>query len=344
MGEGVGGADGAAAGDDFAHWRKHLLGLRVEEVTDGEVALGDPGAAIEQARGFEEGREVDFHRRAAERLHAFHRFAEQALCFGIAEELQILLHRHAEAETGRAAEVEAVRRQRARVLIVGIETGCHRQHALGIFGGEREDRHRIERTAGGHHAAGGQRAAARLVADEVVERGGHAPGAGGVGAERETRQAQRHRHRRTGAGTAGDVIRVEGVAAGAVGRAGAVEAGGELVQIGLAERDGAGVDQALHDGGVSLGHVGKLGTAGRGGQAGEVDVVLDGEGDAVERQPGDVLAFQPAGVGTQFMGVEAADPDAVGVFAGHAREEVFHQGERSEFARLIPASQGSDVE
>ncbi len=123
MGEGVGGADVAAAGDDFAHRRKDLVGLRVEEFADGEVALGHPGAFVEQARGFEEGREIDLHRCAAQRLHASHRCAEQPFRLGVAEELEILRPRHAEAETGRAAEVETMRRQRTRILIGGIEAG-----------------------------------------------------------------------------------------------------------------------------------------------------------------------------------------------------------------------------
>ena len=41
---------------------------------------------------------------------------------------------------------------------------------------------------------------------------------------------------------------IEGVPAGAIRRARADEPGGELVEIGLAERDGAGVDQRLHHG------------------------------------------------------------------------------------------------
>ncbi|MCL5059443.1 MAG: hypothetical protein M1449_02310, partial [Candidatus Thermoplasmatota archaeon] len=41
-------------------------------------------------------------RRAAERFQSFHRFAEQPFGLGVAEELQVLLQRHAESEILRA--------------------------------------------------------------------------------------------------------------------------------------------------------------------------------------------------------------------------------------------------
>jgi len=45
---------------------------------------------------------------------------------------------------------------------------------------------------------------------------------------------------------AGDVCRIERVAHRAVGRAGADEAGRELVEVGLPDQDRAGVEQPLH--------------------------------------------------------------------------------------------------
>jgi hypothetical protein len=56
-----------------------------------------------------------------------------------------------------------------------------------------------------------------------------------------------------------------------------------LIEIGLADEDGAFLLQALHDRGRTLGNIGKLGTGAGRRQPGHVDVVLDGEGDAVER-------------------------------------------------------------
>ena len=51
------------------------------------------------------------------------------------------------------------------------------------------------------------------------------------------------------------------------------------------------------------------------------------------------LPSRLAGVGAQGVGVEAADPDGVAVFASHAGEQVFHQRKRSQLAGLIQATQ-----
>jgi hypothetical protein len=65
-GEGIGGALRLTAGDDLAHRREDLFGVRVEEVTDGLVAFRHPGATVEQAGGFQKRCQIDFHRCAAE--------------------------------------------------------------------------------------------------------------------------------------------------------------------------------------------------------------------------------------------------------------------------------------
>ena len=82
----------------------------------------------------------------------------------------------------------------------------------------------------------------------------------------------------------GHVLRVEGVARNAVGRAHADQAGGELVEVGLADQDRARGEQPLDYEGILLCDIREL-RASRGGRmAGRVDVVLDRERDAVERQ------------------------------------------------------------
>ena len=53
-------------------------------------------------------------------------------------------------------------------------------------------------------------------ADQIVERGRHATRTGGIGTQTETGQPQRNRHRRAGTGTAGNVVRVIGIAACAI--------------------------------------------------------------------------------------------------------------------------------
>ena len=80
----------------------------------------------------------------------------------------------------------------------------------------------------------------------------------------------------------------QGIAGNAIGRAHADKAGGELVEIGLADDDRAGPLQALDDEGRARGRISK-GRTGRGGrQAGDVDIVFDREGNAEQR-----LAFRP---------------------------------------------------
>jgi len=82
------------------------------------------------------------------------------------------------------------------------------------------------------------------------------------------------------------------------------EAGRELVEIGLAERDRAGLDQPRDGGGGALRREGKLRAGRRRGHAREVDVVLDRErqtperlGDGIERS--ERFERMAAGIGCQ---------------------------------------------
>ena len=79
----------------------------------------------------------------------------------------------------------------------------------------------------------------------AAERGRYATGAGGVGADADVRDAERHRDRRPGARPAGDALGERRVPDRAVRAADADEPGGELVEVGLAEHHGARVDQRL---------------------------------------------------------------------------------------------------
>ena len=76
---------------------------------------------------------------------------------------------------------------------------------------------------------------------------------------------------------------IEQVARHAVGRAHADQAGGELIEVGLADDDRAGLPQARDHGRVARGLVGEGRTGRRGRQALDVDVVLDRDRNAVER-------------------------------------------------------------
>ena len=110
--------------------------------------------------------------------------------------------RNVRARRSRAAPASGLR---ANMHRAASKFARHLAHARGVLGGEREDRHAVERAAGRHHAAHAEQPERGLVADEIVERRGHAARAGGVGAEREAGEPERHRHRRAARGTAADV-------------------------------------------------------------------------------------------------------------------------------------------
>lgn len=298
--KGLHGAGPCPAEGDLPGDREDRLGLDFDEILDGVVALGDPRAAVEQAGGVEEGAEVHFDWRAAKGRQACHRGLEQSGVVRVAEVVQLLRARHAEAEGLAGRKAAAMGFHRTAVGVCFIEAAGHGEHRGRVGGAEGENRYRVDAPAGGHQAGGGEQAAGGLEADQIVEGRRHAARAGGVGAEGEADLCGGHRHGRAGAGAAGDEGRVDGVAAGAVGAAGAVEAGGELIQVGLAEGDGAGGDQPGHHPGIGGGQVGEVRTAGSGGQASQIDVVLDGEGDAVQGQAGRVLLVQGAGAGQQL--------------------------------------------
>ena len=82
--------------------------MRIEKRTDRGVAFGHPRSFVEQPGGIQEGRQLDLHALAAQRLELAYRIVEQSFRLAVAEELQILRTRHTETERRCAAEVEAV--------------------------------------------------------------------------------------------------------------------------------------------------------------------------------------------------------------------------------------------
>ena len=184
-----------------------------------------------------------------------------------------------------------------RIGIGRIGAGHGRQRREGVVDGEREHRYAIERAAGRHEAGGGDQAEARLEADDVAQSGRHAARPGSIGAERERNEAGADRDRRTRARSAGNERGIEQVARRAVGRAHADQAGGELIEIGLADDDGAGPPEP-RDAGRVLARVVREGRAGGGGrQSRDVDIVLDRDRHAVEREIGIALGRQRRGFG-----------------------------------------------
>src|SRR5581483_4756999 len=195
--------------------------------------------------------------------------------------------RHGESEGGGGG-----RRGAGGVQARGGGTDCPR-----IIGGEGQHRDTIKGAARGDDSQRVEQTRRRLEADEVIAPRWHAAGAGRVGPQGEADEAGGDGDRRAGTRPAGDVLGIEGVAADAVGAAVAGQPGAELVEVGLADEDGAYLLEIGDDRGRPFRDVGVRRTTGRGGPAGHVDVVLDGEGNAVEGQrlPGRVALLDPGG-------------------------------------------------
>ena len=198
----------------------------------------------------------------------------------------------------------------ARPGVVRVRPGQHREHGgrVGDVAGEHADA--VERAAGREHAAGADEPAGRLQPDDPVHRGRHPARAGGVGAQGEGDDPGGDGDGAARARPAGDQIAAEHALGSAVRGAGAVEAGGELVEVGLADDDRAGGEQPGDAGGVPVRGVGERRAGGRGGEPGDVDVVLDGAGHGVERQLRRHRR-QLVRPGPQRRGLGARDPDGV---------------------------------
>ncbi len=289
------------------YYRQHGVGLLLDQRARHAVAFGDPGAFVEQACSFQKGLEVNLHRLAAEGFQMLDCGGEQRRAFGAAEKFQLL--GYAEAEGLDLAEGRAVIPQRvaAAVLVARIEPGGERQQLTGFGRRRGEEGHAVQRTAGRDNAGGGDQPFAGLQTHQVVQCRRHAAGTGGIGAQREACQPQRHGQRGASAGAAGGVVRVHRVAAFAIGRAGAIEAGGELVEVGLAQRHRAEGEQLLDDRRAGFGRVGERRAGGGGGHACEIDVVLDGEGHAIERQLGGRLAVEGGEIRLELRGRHQVD-------------------------------------
>ena len=334
-----------AAGDDLPGDREHRLRMLVEELADAHVSFGDPRPLVEQARGFEERREIDLHTHRAKLLQLRHRLREQLFRFGIAEELQLVRPRHAHPATGKAGgQRVAAKRRAAGIGVGGVVPLSHLQDGGGVSRSQRKDGDAVERPARRDHPARAEQPAGRLHAEQVVERRWHAPGAGRIGPEGKTHQPRRHRHRRARTRAARHVFRVEAVAAGAVRRARSHEAGGKLVEVGLAYGDRTGVEQRLHYRCTGRRDVGKLRAGRRGGMAGEVDVVLDREGHAIQGEAGRSPALKLCRTLKQDFARQLVDPDVVAAACRDPCQDRLHHLSRARKALAQARAEAEKVE
>jgi len=172
----------------------------------------------------------------------------------------------------------------ARPRVEGIVAAHHSGDDRRIGDGAGEHGRAVEGPHRGEHTAGAHRPDRRLDADDPVQRRRHAARAGGVGAQRERHQPEGHGDCRAGARTTRYEQRIEHVRRRPVRRAGPDETGGELVEVGLADHDRAGGAHPGHHNGVDGGHEGSTRAGHRRRHTVDVDVVLDHERHAVQRQ------------------------------------------------------------
>ena len=209
-GEGVGGGERLGFVDDAPRDGMHIARMLAEKRADRRVALGHPGAFVEQRRRLVEGRHIDLDQFSAEIPQQLHAGAPGCLGGGVAEEPLVRRARNADDRMRRDC-AQAPERNRPRVRIFSVLAGNNLIDGPGVVDGAGKDRHAIERAAGGHHAAVGDRADRGLQADDVVEARRHAARAGRIRAERKWHEAAGHRHGRAGARSARHDRGIEGV-------------------------------------------------------------------------------------------------------------------------------------
>ena len=249
------------------------------------VALGDPGSFVQQAGRLVERLDIDFLDVGAEPRQAIQRIGIIGGRTLVAEEDPLARARHADADMG-GQRARPGQRPPPAERVPRVISGNDGEHRRSIVGGEREHRYAVERAACRHQAGRGDEAEARLEADDVVEHGRHAARSRGVGAERHRDEAGRDRDPGTRARPAGDQRGIERIARCSIGGTGADEPGRELVEIGLADDDGAGQAQPGDRGRVPARTIGKCRAGGGGRQAEGVDIVLHPDRNAVQRQAG----------------------------------------------------------
>ncbi len=305
--EGVDRRDREAALQDGAHGRFDGPGPGAQQTLDRRGPLGHPRPVIEQRGRGKQRRDVDFDEAHAQPADTLDGPLIEPWRLGVAQPVELVGARQADGR-----HFDGRRRRRApRIGIVGVEPGGHIVHQRRVGGRRGQHGDAVEAAAGRHDAARAPAALGRLQAHQVVERRRHAARAGGVGAEREGDEARRHRHRRAGTGAAADVVAIVDRAAGPVGRARPDQAGGELVEVGLADQHRAGRNQPFDHRRARLGRVGEGRAGGGGREARDIDVVLHRERRAGQRQ---ALARRDPRIDRPRLGQnlgfgDAGDPD-----------------------------------
>ena len=262
---------------------RHLF----DDGTDRLVALGHPGAGIEQVCHVEQRRHIDRHRRNRdEPPHILQRGIERRLGQRIAGKFAAGGIGNTDAQAAGHSRGLQGHRDVARPGVSRVIAAHHAENRLGIADRAGKDRNRVERLAGRHHAVIGNHPQRRFQPDDIVQPGRHPAGPCRIGTQRKADEPMAHHDTRTAARPARNIGLVNRIARYRPGCAHPDKAGRELVQIGLADQDRPGIKKILHrKGGFGRGVLERR--AGRRRRhAGHVDIVLDREGNAPERSGG----------------------------------------------------------
>ena len=201
----------------------------------------------------------------------------------------VIVGRYAHGQAADAALQQqriVVHRDRNGAGIQGVVSGDGLQHQGAVAHGTGHRANVVAVEAGDQQAALADPSEGLLQPDHAAEGPGQAHRPAQVGSQGREGDAGGHVGATASAGTPGDVVYVPGVVHRAVVRVVGSCARGELLQVFLADDDGAGGLAAAHDLSIFIGHMVPqyLGAEGS-GNASRGDVVFDADGYTVERTP-----------------------------------------------------------
>jgi hypothetical protein len=337
--EGVGRAEPASALEDGAGDRQDVIRMGREERLEVREPLGDPGPLVKEVAGGEEGLEIDGHDHRAGPDHVVDIAPQGGPDAGVDPEAGDVRDR----EPRRSGQYPP-RGSGAGPGIVRVRACEDVEDVVRVVDRVREHVDAVQGAAGRDDTVGAHEAARRFEPDDPVHRGRDAARTCGVGAEGEGDAARGHGDRAPRTGPARDEVAPVDALAGAVRGADAGEPGRELVEVGLADEDRAGVEQPADGGGVARRPVGEGGTAGGRREPGGVDVVLHRERDPEERECGGVQLFEGARPLAEFAGWDPADPHGVVAALGDALEDEVDDLHRPRPALQEVRAQGTHAE
>ena len=303
-------------------------------------ALRHPGALVKPAGHGQKRRDIHPDDRGPQRgVTVDRRRKAGRVIAGIEAELFRQRHRNP-AGWGSGAQRPPMRWRWAGIGVGRVRAGRQLQHLGGIRHAMGKDAHAVEAAAGRHHAACGQETQAGLQPHQLLRRGRDAAAASGIGAQGKSGDPSGNRCGRAAGGATRDMAGHNGIAWRAMRAAHPHQAGGELVQIDLADQERPCGEQALHHGCVLGRHEGGIGAAGGGGQAGAVDIVLHHKGNAPERPATGPLRRQGGRPGAQGIGRHLGDEEGRISEGGDALQHLLRHRHRRGPGRIMRPQPG----